>query len=713
MLCVATINDGTNVGAIKRELESYLMTEKNVIAISRHGLALTVELAMHQRKRLPTPFNKFTIVLLIIVMVHTAMASDNALMSGEHVPALTGVEQLTCIERLPFLRLDTQVHYEGSIDKRGVNADWDWWLYQDTKTQEWVIFEADGPGCLWNFVVHHSVAHSDPVYRFYFDGNKSPAFEIKHSEFGSKAPFVTPLADKFLPQVSKDPLLKEISFQIVRSFCPMPFFKSLRITSSIKLQGNQTTGGGWGHAIWHSYANAEGVKSFTAEKNVEALLALWRRPGEDPKPRSGNQTKAFKHLLSAQETSTIFEYSGEGSIAAIRMRLEPANRATMQKLWVRITWDEESRPAIECPMGAFFGNEFGFNKLQTLLQGTGEDGSMYNYWPMPFWQSAKVELVNRGEESISVEGKVDYKSAEVLAYPHDRTGHFRSSTYQSMPKQPGRDSLVASFSGSGHVVAAVITSEGSMCEGDVRVHIDGCATPTVESDGSESWACYGWGFEFPPQANPASSYDGTGNPSWSMLRLLMGDFYPFRTSFRMTVEGGWGNKSGSELRSGLVFWYGEHEPVMAQTDFVDVGNSDSETEHDYKAPDSSLWDLTSSFEGEFDDVLITDNGRTLSGASQFIVKIEPNNNGIILRRRADQKNRNQRANVYVDGQQVSERSWMCPDGNPHFRWIEDEFFIPVSYTKGKRKISIRINPIDDGNGTNWNESLYWVFSLER
>ena len=35
----------------------------------------------------------------------------------------------------------------------------------------------------------------------------------------------------------------------------------------------------------------------------------------------------------------------------------------MQKLWVRITWDEESRPAIECPVGAFFGNEFGFSKL--------------------------------------------------------------------------------------------------------------------------------------------------------------------------------------------------------------------------------------------------------------------------------------------------------------------------------------------------------------
>jgi len=43
---------------------------------------------------------------------------------------------MTLIERLPLLRPDVQVHYEGSIDKKGGNADWDWWLYQDTNSQD-------------------------------------------------------------------------------------------------------------------------------------------------------------------------------------------------------------------------------------------------------------------------------------------------------------------------------------------------------------------------------------------------------------------------------------------------------------------------------------------------------------------------------------------------------------------------------------------------
>lgn len=622
---------------------------------------------------------------------------------------------MTLIERLPLLRPDVQVHYEGSIDKRGGNADWDWWLYQDTNTQEWVICEADGPGCLWNFVVHHAVGHSDPVYRFYVDGNRSPAFEIRHSEFGRRAPFVAPLADKFLPLVEMDARLKAIDFQIVRSFCPMPFCRSLRITSSVQLIGNHETGGGWGHAIWHSYPTAEGLQSFTGREDISALLGLWRNLGEDPKPRAGIQPIPFQGAVPGHTSCSLLDLAGKGSLSAIRLLLEPATPATLSDLWLRITWDGESRPAVECPVGAFFGNEFGKNRLQTLMQGVNHNGTMYNYWPMPFWQSARVELENRGAETVAFEGAADFKPSAVLDYPRTDTGHFRASAYQPMTSKPhSRDSLIAEIAGSGHVVAGLITAEKSFCEGDVRVHIDGCGTAAVESDGSESWACYGWGFEFPPQSNPASSYDGVGNPVWSMLRLLMGDCYPFRTGFRMTVEGGSGARdNGDDRRSGLVFWYGEPEPAMVLTDFLNVGDPESESRHGYSAPASVAWALTSAFEGEFDDVPIADSGRTLNGPSQFTAQISPENQGVLLRRRSDQVKRGQRARISVDGKQVSERTWIAPDGNPHFRWLEDEFMIPPAYTRGKRKIVVRIEPepVDERQMLNWNESSYSVFSL--
>ena len=194
----------------------------------------------------------------------------------------------------------------------------------------------------------------------------------------------------------------------------------------------------------------------------------------------------------------------------------------------------------------------------------------------------------------------------------------------------------------------------------------------------------------------------------------MGDCYPFGSSFRMTVEGGSGRRGRrNDRRAGIVFWYGNTEPAMTLTDFLDVGDPDSESRHGYTAPVSDKWNLTSSLEGEFDNVSITDSGRTLQGPSQFTVQIAPENQGVLLRRRSDQMKRGQRARVSVDGERIAERAWIVPDRNPHSRWLEDEFVIPSSYTEGKRKIGIRIEPVRDGDEgpLNWNESLYWVFSL--
>ena len=39
-----------------------------------------------------------------------------------------GIENMLKLDLLPFLEGGVQAHYEGSIDKLGGNADWDWWL---------------------------------------------------------------------------------------------------------------------------------------------------------------------------------------------------------------------------------------------------------------------------------------------------------------------------------------------------------------------------------------------------------------------------------------------------------------------------------------------------------------------------------------------------------------------------------------------------------
>ncbi|MCD8178329.1 MAG: hypothetical protein LUE98_13275 [Tannerellaceae bacterium] len=136
-----------------------------------------------------------------------------------------------------------KIGYEGSIDKKGENADWDWYLYQDEKG-EWVIFDVEGAGCIYNLVQHRYLSSSDPLFRFYLNGDTEPAFIIRLSEFGEKYPFVAPLAESYIGPLDngRGPI------RVARSFVPLSFQKGCRVTSDIKLEGydREKGDGGWG-----------------------------------------------------------------------------------------------------------------------------------------------------------------------------------------------------------------------------------------------------------------------------------------------------------------------------------------------------------------------------------------------------------------------------------------------------------------------------------
>ena len=187
-------------------------------------------------------------------------------------------ETMADLKSLPVPKTGCRAHYEGSIDKKGGNADWDWALYQDADG-EWVLFEHLGPGCIYNFVQHRYPSCEEPVFRFYFDGEETPRFTIRHSEFGEKYPFTEPLASRYIGPYDngRGPI------RVVRSFVPMPYKKSCKITSSIRLEGcdRSKNQGGWGHVVYHSYENGDGVETFSPAEDPaqQRLTALWKQTG--------------------------------------------------------------------------------------------------------------------------------------------------------------------------------------------------------------------------------------------------------------------------------------------------------------------------------------------------------------------------------------------------------------------------------------------------
>lgn len=627
-----------------------------------------------------------------------------------------GLANLERFDLLPLLRDGVQVHYEGSIDKKGFNADWDWMLYKEG--EEYVIFDVDGPGCIYNFVQHRYPDSPEPTFRFYFDGEREPRFTIKHSEFGRKHPFVAPLADAYMgpEDGGRGPI------RVVRSFVPMPYARSCRITTDLQLKGFEKGDGGWGHVNYHSYATADGVQTYTGQEPLDRLLDIWNRVGEDPKPQVAAEAAVARNLtLAPGEAKLLLDVKGQGSIVSMLAEAPDGDGGGgrpewLHDVWIRATWDDHAASDVDSPLGAFFGNELGYNAIGVLSHGMRADGVLYNYFPMPYWRSARVELVNKGKRSVRLpHWEIRHTAVNNALYPEGGTGYFRTSGYRASRATHLADSVIGRLEGRGHMVAAIVTAhawrEGIVsCEGDVRVYIDGIATPQVESDGSESYVCYGWGFPTPPEVNPSSAYDGLKDSPWSMVRLCAGDFYPFRSALVFGIEAGESNNQYLK-HSGILFYYGVDAPGIVLTDEIDVGNPHSEAYHAYRMTGGTgSCELESGYE-DGSGRLLRDRGNEFSGYSEFRVAVEPDNIGVRLRRRSDQITGRQRANIYVDGVLVQERSWYFADRNPYLRWLEDEFEIPATYTTGKTDLSIRIEYVQDGESRTWNEFYYWIYSL--
>lgn len=138
-------------------------------------------------------------------------------------------------------------------------------------------------------------------------------------------------------------------------------------------------------------------------------------------------------IIKPGETITLAEIEGSGAIQHIWM--------TPTGIWkfsiIRIYWDDETTPSVECPVGDFFA--MGWNQYAPLnsLAICVNPGSAFNcYWPMPFRKRCKITMENiNDKDEMRLYYQVDYTLTDVpddAAYFH---AQFRRSnpTVQSIP----------------------------------------------------------------------------------------------------------------------------------------------------------------------------------------------------------------------------------------------------------------------------------------
>jgi hypothetical protein len=267
-------------------------------------------------------------------------------------------------------------------------------------------------------------------------------------------------------------------------------------------------------------------------------------------------------------------------------------------------------------------------------------------------------------------------------------------------------------------------------EEDERTYFDGSESPWITGDGYEDDQGMGWGMTWHPQGLilPIFGAPSGKGGSGGLYRFLLPDMYCFSSGIKHGHQtygphspAGFKYHTKVGTEESVTFWYGTLQPRLIETDDLDVGNAQSEAAHAYQAQgdvqrtNGDWW-----YDGEYNNVLFktpatADDGVSFTNSSTFTVSISPDNQGVRLRRRSDKANNRQEARVYIDGQLVTERPWYTVDYEKTYRgirWFDSDFEVPSKYTKGKSKITVRIEFVSSQTGR-WDEYHYWVYSYRQ
>jgi hypothetical protein len=382
---------------------------------------------------------------------------------------------------------------------------------------------------------------------------------------------------------------------------------------------------------------------------------------------------------------------------------------------------------VDAPLGEFFGSGLGEYPVHSLFFAMDPDGWYSAWWPMPFAEDATVRLVNNSGQAIDditaeVTWAPDPSWASALA-PHGTAGYFTARAAEG-DTEPGKDWVFADVSGRGKFVGVSDTMRGEITsgntraylEGDERVYVDGSDSPALHGTGTEDFYESGWYFNrgtysglFTGNAGHEVSAYGCDHECDSAYRLMITDAVPYRSAVRFSIEHGPGDDAPA-VYSSTAFMYTQPRFGLQRTDSVDIGNAASEKAHDFQETGSSTpWQLSSTYEGDFDDAVVSDEGRDESQPFSFTVSLDKENRGAVIRRTSDQSHPYQRARVLVDGQPAG--TWLQPLGNGHSRWLQDEFGLPASLTAGKTSVRVTLVPSVDGPA--WSAARYDVLSKVR
>lgn len=292
------------------------------------------------------------------------------------------------------------------------------------------------------------------------------------------------------------------------------------------------------------------------------------------------------------ETFTLADIEGSGAIQQIWMTPTGNWRYSI----LRIYWDDQEQPAVECPVGDFFCMGWGKFAPLTSLAVCVNPGSAFNcYWEMPFRRRARMTMTNIGEEAMRLYYQINYTLTDVpadCAYFHAQFRRTNPLPYKEVY------TILDGVQGRGHFVGVYmawgVNNNGWWGEGEIKFYLDGDKEwPTICGTGTEDYFCGSYNFEnketkqYQEFTTPYAGLSQVIRPDgvyrsqqrFGMYRWHITDPIRFQQDLRVTIQAlGW--RTGHRYLplqddiASVAFWYQTLPtapfPALPDKDYLEV-----------------------------------------------------------------------------------------------------------------------------------------------
>jgi hypothetical protein len=353
------------------------------------------------------------------------------------------------------------------------------------------------------------------------------------------------------------------------------------------------------------------------------VLELLERAGTDIAPKPGTpegeklgvrEISETVRLVGGKPATLATLTDAPATIRALKLSVPRRHAVDLGRARLRITWDGRQAASIDAPVALFFGTgtlhsrqnkTYLVKAFPVNVRFDDDRVHLACYFPMPFFRSAKIELIApKGNDILDVAWLVRFHP---YTDPPNHVGYFHATYRDHGVPERGKDlqfldtnEVEGGGPWSGNFVGtSFIFSERAVLntlEGDPRFFFDDSQTPQAYGTGTEEWGGGGdyWGgrnMTLPLAGHPVGVRNAKEATSeldliQSAYRYLLADLMPFGRRAVIRLEHGGVNQSSEHYRS-VTYWYGLPSPSLVETDELDVGNLASEAAHRYVSTDAS------------------------------------------------------------------------------------------------------------------------------